>query len=225
MGQNWWFLFWHISAVLTYCLLIQEDIDKEGDFCGKVKLKGLTWFHLDSVSLHLSSLIPSSELSCIPDFRWFRDKMRNSFALSRAFIDLWPWMAPYIPGFIIILGTSPLLTVLCQWREWSACHFFFLWFRHPKKWLHTDIVTSLLLLLWKQHVQENLFPSHPLIPEHRYCRSQIAPAPLGVSCGAVRGLGDSPRNLRRKSVGTERQNMSDPSFPTHIQGGGSGDRC
>lgn len=133
MGQNWWFLFWHISAVLTYCLLIQEDIDKEGDFCGKVKLKGLTWFHLDSVSLHLSSLIPSSELSCIPDFRWFRDKMRNSFALSRAFIDLWPWMAPYIPGFIIILGTSPLLTVLCQWREWSACHLFFPVIQAPKE--------------------------------------------------------------------------------------------
>lgn len=51
--------------VLTHCLLLQGDVDKEGDFCGKTKLRGLTWFPLDFVSLCLSSLIPRGELSVV----------------------------------------------------------------------------------------------------------------------------------------------------------------
>lgn len=65
MGQNWWFPSWQLSVVLTLCLLLQGDIDKEGDFCGKTKLRGLTWFHLDSVSLHLISLISRGELCVV----------------------------------------------------------------------------------------------------------------------------------------------------------------
>lgn len=54
---------------------------------------------------------------------------------------------------------------------------------------------------------------------------RLQSAPLSVSCGAGRGLGDDPRNIRRKSVGIGRENVSDPSFPTHIQRDRSGDRC
>lgn len=236
VGQNWWFLLWQISVVLIYCLLIQGDIDKERDFCGEIKLRGFTWFHLESVSLHLSSLLPSGELCLVylisDDFR---DKMRNVFVLSSAFSDFWPWKAPYVPGIIIILGTSPLLTVLCRWREWRLlpipsenevyATFFFLWFRHPKKWLCTEVVTSLFAADMESACPRKVyFHPIPASPSIGTAEVRLQPAPLSVSCGAVRGLGDDPRNLRRKSVNIERENMSDQSFPTHIQRDGSGDR-
>lgn len=50
-----------VAHILPTCY-IQGDTDNEGAFCREPKLRGLTRFQLDSVSLHLSSLIRSSEL-------------------------------------------------------------------------------------------------------------------------------------------------------------------
>lgn len=53
---------------------------------------------------------------------------------------------------------------------------------------------------------------------------RLQSGPLSVSCGAVRGLGDDPRNLRRKSAGIGKENVNDPSLPTLIQRDGRGHR-
>lgn len=236
MGQNWWFLFWQISVVLTHCLLLQGDIDKEGDFCGKTKLRGLTWFHLDSVSLHLSSLMPRGEL-CVVHLIW------DGLGIRWETVLLCP-----VPSLTSVIEES-----LCSWDYNSSGDQSF---AHSTMQMKRVKVT--LDSLWKLSVC-HFFPvvqAPKEMSSHRGCHLPVAAdmeaacprkvyflplctaslsigtaegrlqsAPLNVNCGAVRGLGDDPRNLRRKSVGIGRENVSDPSLPTHIQRDGSGDRC
>lgn len=142
MGQNWWFLFWQISVVLTYYLLIQGDIDKEGDFCGKTRLRDLTWFHLGSESLHLSSLIPSGEL-------FVGYLISNGLGIRRKIVLFWclhwllalngslySWDYNY-PGDNLLLCSKGLesfanstmqmkrmkITLDSLWK-WNVCYFF-----------------------------------------------------------------------------------------------------
>lgn len=179
MGQNWWFLFSQISVVLTFCLLIQGDIDKEGDFLWKNKAERP---HLVSPGFCESSpqLTDTQQwtLSCITDFRWFRDKMRNCFALSSAFSDFWPWMAPYVPGIRVILGTSPLLTVLCRWGEWRLP-----WF--PLKMKYMPLLFPVIQVLKK-------------IPSYRGCHLPVAAA-MEAACPRKLYFHPIPASL---SIGT-----------------------
>lgn len=98
MGLNWWFIFWWISVLLMLLTCYtQGDTNNKGAFCGKPKLRGLTWFYLASMSLYLRSVIHRA-LCWIPDFRQFRDELGDSFAFSSASPDFWQWMAHYLPG-------------------------------------------------------------------------------------------------------------------------------
>lgn len=146
-------------------------------------------------------------------------------------------MAPYIPEIIIILGIicsfapkdlSPLLTVPCRWREWRLLLIlsenemyatFFLWFRHPNKCFHKEVVNSAAADVEEACPRKVYFlPLCTTSLSISIAEVRLQSAPLSVSCGAGRGLGDDPRNIRENQWALEEKMWVIHLFPLMFKG-------